>query len=345
MSDNKQQGLFSFLTRPARSQARQPSTARPAVEHLEDRLVPAMVDMTYHGAVGSASGAMFRQYDAQPTGSGVINSFVRVQGKGTQAITQGYNTDHRPVQFDENTSPQFTRLLRLTDVPEVDLGGVRYKEFLLDINQKASSPLLSLDELRLYSSGNNLFGYANTQLGGNNAVFDLGNNWVKMDARLNQGSGKGDVIVDIPCASFTGGEYVYLYSKFGGTIAGNGGYEEWAAGTGITASNGTISGFVYSDGSQPVAGVRVFLDANHNGALDDNEVFTFTNADGSYCFDLLSTGLGDLSTYNVTLEQSTMSNFIPTSQTTFVENLTTQNPTVADVNFCVTAAAADYQPT
>src|SRR4051812_2312785 len=111
--------------------------ARPQIEHLEDRSVPAVVDLTHHGAIDSANGAIFRQYDAQPTGTGVINSFVRIQTPNAKStVQQGYNTDHRPVQFDENPSPQFTRLLRLDDVPEVDIGGVKYREFLLDINQK-----------------------------------------------------------------------------------------------------------------------------------------------------------------------------------------------------------------
>ena len=66
---------------------------------------------------------------------------------------QGYNTDARPLQFDENKSPQFTRSLTLGEVPVVNVGGVEYREFLLDINQKSSASLLSLDEVRVFLGG------------------------------------------------------------------------------------------------------------------------------------------------------------------------------------------------
>jgi hypothetical protein len=291
----------------------QTAVARPRVEMLENRLVPSStptVDLSSHGAMGSVADAndptnvaLFRQTDAQPTGTGVINSFVRVQGKGNQAITQGYNTDQRPVEFDENTSPQFTRLLKLSDVPEVDIGGVKYREFLLDINQKASSSQLSLDELRFYSGGNNLFHYdsgAHT-LGNSYPVYQFGpNDWIKLDSRLNQGSGKGDMVADIPSADFTG-DYVYLYSKFGVNISANGGFEEWAAGQ-ATPAAGSISGHVYNLATGlPQGDYLVFIDANHNGQFDSDEDATWTDATGFYSFSYLATGLGVYSTYDVTV--------------------------------------------
>src|SRR5262249_1180068 len=156
--------------------------------------------------------------------------------------------------------------------------------FLLDLNQKASSPLLSLDELRLYSgnAGNltNYNGYTHN-LGTLSPVFDLGaGNWILLNGRLNQGSGKGDMVAAIPSSAFTG-EFVYLYSKFGVNAAGNGGYEEWAAGTDLLASNGSISGTVFVGDANTgqhigvLAGVTVFLDANHNGMLDGDEDWTY----------------------------------------------------------------------
>ena len=291
------------------------ASARPQVEHLEDRLTPAVLDLTTHGAIGMLNDGIFRQFDAQPTGTGVINSFVRIQStKG--AVQQGYNSDHRPVQFDENTSPQFTRSLSLDSVPIVDIDGVQYREFLLDINQKASQPLLSLDELRLYvGNAPDLTGYdVNThQLAGMNAIYDLdggGDNWIKLDARLNQGSGKGDMLAYIPNAAFTaaGGSYVYLYSKFGVNNAPNAGFEEWAAGkAALTSATGSISGSVFQQNSTSVmADVVVFLDANHDGLLDNNEVFTITDVNGYYQFNFLATDLGAYSTYQVTIETSTL---------------------------------------
>src|SRR3712207_8520873 len=55
------------------------------------------------------------------------------------------------LSFDENNSPNFTRSIRLSEVPQVTLDGRVYLEFLLDVNQSASQSLLSLDELRLYA--------------------------------------------------------------------------------------------------------------------------------------------------------------------------------------------------
>ncbi|MBI2806750.1 MAG: hypothetical protein HYX68_17360 [Planctomycetes bacterium] len=283
--------------------------ARPRLEQLEDRVTPSTLDLTSHGAIGSINGAIFRQFDAQPTGTGVIDSFLRIQSNKSM-VQQGFNSDHRGVQFNENTSPQFTRSLLLDDVPVVNVGGVNYREFLLDINQKASQPLLSLDELRIYLGGaGNLSGYvaSTQQLAGLNAVYDLdanGDNWIKLDARLNQGSGKGDMLAYIPDSLFTGGSYVYLYSKFGVNHTPNAGFEEWAAGsTTLTDATGSISGHVFNETTlAPIPGELIYIDANQNGALDNNEVFTFTDADGYYQFGFLATGLGSYSTYQVRIE-------------------------------------------
>jgi hypothetical protein len=240
--------------------------ARPNLESLEDRSVPsAVLDLTTRGATGGLGGALFGQVDAQPTGTGHINSFLRIQGKG---VEQGYNTDARPVQFDENTSPNFTRALRLSDVPLRYVDGVAYRVFLLDINQSSSSPLLSLDELRFYVGGApNVSGYdaAAKTLGGMSAVWDLdagGDAWVKMDYRLNHGSGSGDVLVYVPAAAFIGSgpdAFVAVYSKFGENLGANAGFEEWAVlPTGDAPALSSLSGYVY-------------FDANNNGVFDDGE--------------------------------------------------------------------------
>jgi len=271
------------------------------------------LDLTTHGAVGEANGAIFRQFDAQPTGTGVINSFVRLQAPNAKvSVQQGYNTAHRPLQFDENKSPQFTRALHLSEVPTVNIGGVVYREFLLDINQKASQPLLSLDELRFYvGAAGDLSGYdpATHQLAGLNAVYDLdavGDNYVKLDARLNQGSGKGDMLAYVPDSVFAAAPgsdpFVYLYSKFGVTFTANAGFEEWAAGKGdaLTPALGLISGTVYENGL-PKSDVIVFLDADHDGLLDNNEAWTYTDVKGNYAFGELATGMGALTTYWVSV--------------------------------------------
>ena len=285
-------------------------------ETLEDRAVPSTTtpdaDLSTSDASAQLSdGVIVKQIDAQPTGTGVIDSFVRLQAKGTGGqIEQGFNTDGRPLQFDENTSPQFTRSLKLANVPEVIIGGVKYREFLLDINQKANQPLLSLDALRIYlGAKGNLTGMnSNNQLAGIDAAYDLdrnGDQWIKLNSLLNQGSGKGDMALYIPSSYFEGADpesYLYLYSRFGDNLTGNAGFEEWAvASSPLICDHGVISGQVTDNMGKGLFNVLVFLDTNKDGMWQDNEIFTFTDINGNYEFDNLAAGLGDLSTYNVFL--------------------------------------------
>jgi hypothetical protein len=288
---------------------------RPALGSLDARIVPSgtPLDLTAKGASGDAAGGIVRQTDAQPTGTGVIHSFVRVQGPASGGTEQGYNTDARPLQFDENKSPVFTRGLTVGQVPVVNVGGVNYREFLLDINQKASASKLSLDEVRIFlTDGPKAVGYdaATKTLAGKAAVYDLdadGDKTIILDARLNNGSGSGDMILLVPDAAFAGadvGTHVSVYSKFGGTHQANGGFEEWA----VRSTGGPVAPPPVPLGS---LGGTVYLDANKNGAFDAGEagiggvtiqlqgvndlgqtvVLTATsNADGSYRFGDLRPG-------------------------------------------------------
>src|SRR5258708_28479683 len=97
------------------------------IEALDERVLPStmQLDLTARNSTASApSGAMVEQANDQPTGTGVIRSFLRVQAPASGGTSeQGYNTDARPLQFDENKSPQFTRSLRASEVPLVLVGG------------------------------------------------------------------------------------------------------------------------------------------------------------------------------------------------------------------------------
>lgn len=278
------------------------------LERLETRDVPrTVVDLTAAGSSGEAAGALFVQADPQPTGTGRIRSFLRVQGAAAQGVVQqGYNTDARPLQFDENKSPNFTRSLQLSEVPVVNRGGTLYREFLLDINQKSSQPLLSLDELRLYvGSTGNARGYnaADQTLSGHSPIYDLdanGDAYVLLDYRLNSGSGSGDMFVYVPNSLFVGGSFVYLYSKFGGHYASNAGFQEWAVGLSpLTLTGGSISGMKFNDvngdhmknDDEPgLPDWVIYLDTNDNHVLDAGEVYTITDATGHYSFTNLATG-------------------------------------------------------
>ncbi|MCI0700293.1 MAG: MSCRAMM family adhesin SdrC [Planctomycetia bacterium] len=292
-----------------------PRPVSPAVEQLDDRLVPATVfDLTTHNAEVATDGFIARQVDAQPTGTGYLNSFVRVQSAAAGGYAeQGYNTTARPLQFDENNSPQFTRGITLGEVPQTIVNGVVYREFLLDVNQKSSAPYLSVDQVQVFLGGSaDLTGYDTTArtLAGLGAVFDLDANGdvsLKLDYRLNSGSGSGDMTLLIPEAAFAGvdpGTFVYLYSKMG-ELAGataNAGFEEWAvkkAPTGVTAGNSSLSGYVWIDANQD--GVRDEVEGRLGGVFvhlrgvndlgESVDLVVQTDANGFYKFDNLRAGV------------------------------------------------------
>jgi len=210
------------------------------------------VDLTTTGASATVNGALVEQSNfSGSTGTGVFDAFVRIQKDG---VEQGYNTSGRPTQYDENSSPQFTRNLPLNEVPLVKVGGTLYREFRLDINEVAGQPegLLSVDRIRLFVSptasiknadpNSSTFG----QSDGTFLAWDLdgaGDVYLKLDYNLAPGSGNGDLRLLVPNASFgtagttcqyngVGGTpcgfYVYLYSKMGEEFSASDGFEEWS---------------------------------------------------------------------------------------------------------------------
>jgi hypothetical protein len=191
----------------------------------------SVLDLTTPQSSGVINGAVFETQDFRSAGTGVLHSFVRVQASGTE---QGYNTSGRPTAFDENSSPQFTHNLQVSDLPVVSIGGADYYEFSLDINQMSSGAdsLLSLDQVQLFTSATG--GLTTPDLGSVAQLrysLDAGDdNWVRLDYNLGAGSGEGDMRMYIP-ASVLGGtasDFVYLYSQFGSHHASNAGFEEWA---------------------------------------------------------------------------------------------------------------------
>lgn len=190
------------------------------------------------GCSVTINGAFFTTTDNQSTGTGVIQSFVRIQANGDE---DGHNTSGRPLANDEQSSPQFTRNLQVSEVPIVvnPTGAApgSYYEFLLDINQSSGgdAELLSLDEIIICTS--NSGGLVESSAGANDGCpsgtiaysLDLGaDNWLKLDYSLNSGSGSGDLFMYVPTSFFGAGSFVYLYSAFGTHYVSNDGFEEWA---------------------------------------------------------------------------------------------------------------------
>ena len=187
----------------------------------------AVLDLGYEGASGNINGAAFYQFNEIPTGSGVIDSFVRIQGSGVQ---HGYNTDGTP-EFD-TMAGAFTHSIQIVDIPIANIGGIDYREFMLDINQDGER-ILSVDEIRiaLHNTGN-LSGYASIF---SSPIYDLDeteDNWILLDDLVNTGGGHGDMLALIPDSLFSSpsSQYVYLYTKFGVNSVADDGFEEWAYG-------------------------------------------------------------------------------------------------------------------
>ena len=219
----------------------------------------ATVDLTASGNYGLVDDAVFGASQVN-AGTGTFPAFLSIARTGTE---QGYNSDFRPVQFNETTNANHNHSLLLANVPLVEGGnvagtieGVLYREFLFDSNEGSSgeNPFLSLDRLQIYQElSGNLGGTYNFSSGpsggfnvaGEHLVYDLdatGDHWIAVNSRLSSGSGKSDIQVLIPNSLFDPNvPYVYLYSAFGLQGDGwrsSGGSEEWAVAGGQSGQGG-----------------------------------------------------------------------------------------------------------
>ena len=220
----------------------------------------------------SYGGAYFQTNEQHPTGTGFIDSFLRVQQNGWE---QGYNTSARPVEFQEKTDPNFTRNLTLAEVGTKTIGGVLYREFFLDVNEPAATNgqknLITLDQLEIFvsnkaslnnyatdagctstvantSAGRLTDGSANCADNDSTKIFDLdagGDADIKLDYLVKgNGSGSSDMTFYLRSSLFSGYTYVYLFSQFG-DITGNdnkkyesqAGFEEWFTKSSIPPPN------------------------------------------------------------------------------------------------------------
>jgi len=179
---------------------------------------------------------IFNWVDQGSTGTGVIEPFLRVQANGTE---QGYNYNTSALgggSFDTKTGP-WTHDLLMSDLVQVDINGVSYYEFLLDINEtKASSArLISLNEVQIYT-GSQLTSLTTDISTLGTLRYDMdggadGDVTVEMDYSRNPGSGYGDVLMYIPTSYFAGAsdsDYVYFYTMFGNANGSDAGFEDWA---------------------------------------------------------------------------------------------------------------------
>jgi hypothetical protein len=206
------------------------------------------------------AGALWSTTEIQPTGSGYIDSFVRIQDAGPSPenlVVDGHNTDGELLN-DEKPGPTFTHAVETDDLQTVTIAGEEYYQFLLDINQTGSDPILSLSGLQFCQSNKGNLSFEDTCAGhdgdspgtGDSTLkYDLDGslagtpvhdqytdpvNNVLLDYSKNSGSGSGDLFVYIPKSVLpTAGisnKYLYLWSQFGlpAPDGNNDGYEEWA---------------------------------------------------------------------------------------------------------------------
>jgi hypothetical protein len=223
-----------------------------------------ILNLTTTGATATSTadiGGSFTvtQISPQSTGTGVIDSFLRVQANGNE---RGYNTDLGTPLDDKGGG--FTRSLLLSEVPTVDLNGTPgnladdYYQFLLDINQVGSgiNNLLSLSQIQIFQASADQLHTSITEAtdpagpnNGTSALIAFGSatevfrmsstaanafTSIELDYNLNPGSGAGDMFLYVRKAAFSSDvtlDQVILFSQFGipnGTADTNDGFEEWA---------------------------------------------------------------------------------------------------------------------
>ena len=197
---------------------------------------------------GVINGGTFSRADDQPFGSD-HKVFLRYQDMGgdhgqvddpnINEQEEGYNSDYRPVQFEELTDAVHTHSILLSDLDIVD-GKIH---FILDNNEPNSTAqrTISLEELEVYYAGeggdlaNGKSG--DTFLDGNGdplsvlKIYDMdegpdGNSIVLM-TDINHGSGQADMTLSINAPDFGDFKYLILYAKQGSTQPTEGGFEEW----------------------------------------------------------------------------------------------------------------------
>lgn len=191
------------------------------------------VDLTGNNNSGTINGALFYYTDQQPTGTGVIDPFLRLQDAPNE---QGYNTSGgTPL---DTKAGIYTHDITFADLSSstTTINGVLYYTVLLDVNEASGKKsIISLDQLQFYTSS---VGSQTTtdvsSLGTLRYTFDPGD-YVLLDYARNSGSGTGDMYAYIPASYFAGTlqtDFVYLYSEFGYTAAADSnseaGFEEWS---------------------------------------------------------------------------------------------------------------------
>jgi len=171
----------------------------------------------------------------QPTGTGYIDPFLRVQANGTE---QGYNTSGvTPAAPFDDKAGIWTHDIKFSDLQAtaISLNGQQYFVIMVDLNEpNGAKSTISLTNLQFYTSSTGGKTTTNlSQLGTLRYSMDTGggDNTVEFDAARNHGSGSGDAFLYIPASAFAGtnpNDFVYMYVNFGNAdMTTAGGFEEF----------------------------------------------------------------------------------------------------------------------
>jgi hypothetical protein len=185
---------------------------------------------------GSSNGALYQWTNTSPTGTGFIDSFLRIQHNGTE---QGYNHSLGGQVPWDTKAGLFTHDIQMSDLVVRNINGVDYYEFLLDINESNGhdNEFLSLDNVQIFtregaitSGPEENFSDLGTLRFNSDAGPD-GDTTVNLDYSRNPGSGGGDMFLYLQTSLFAETsltDYVYFYSLFGNADGSDAGFEEWA---------------------------------------------------------------------------------------------------------------------
>jgi len=230
---------------------------------------PTVIDLTPVGAqtinvVGSFGGtAKVADNFVQPAGTGVFRPFLTIDANGQTSTgnnksEQGYNTDGFTALYLDELRPQWNKRFQVENLANVN----GYYGFLLDANEPgANKSLLSIDNVRIYTGGDNTAAVGNNvanlnQLGtlrwamnsiNSSGVTDPFTQYIQLDSaqenvysNSNGGSGKADMVLWVPVTAFAGAsatDFVWFYNLNGAAVQADGstagtpstaGYEEWA---------------------------------------------------------------------------------------------------------------------
>ena len=211
---------------------------------------PVEHSLTTAGTATTINSGVFSQGSVQPTGTGMIDSFVRVQNSPQE---QGYNTTVNNV-WDNDNADVYNHEITVGQIGFINVGGTQVMRFLLDINEGGSNAgqLLNLDDIQLFVSTTpnqstttmtgGVLSFANAAMVYRMDTASIDNR-ITLDYGLASGSGQSDMTLDISQSFFDvalaslglttaaqkNGAYIYLYSSFGSDPNNSdGGFEEWA---------------------------------------------------------------------------------------------------------------------